>query len=66
MARADVLASATNELFSRIVVLTDGDRRDFTRLAHLVEMTALAVAGASEASSKLIAIVERRLSQEHT
>ncbi|HWO17564.1 MAG TPA: hypothetical protein VNO30_02270 [Kofleriaceae bacterium] len=66
MARADALASATSELFSRIGVLTDGDRRDFTRLAHLVEMTAMAVAGASEASSKLIAIVERHLPQEHT
>jgi hypothetical protein len=62
MARADALASTTNEQFSRIVVLTDGDdRRGFTHLAHLVEMTALAVSAASEASSKLIAAIERDL-----
>ncbi|HWO22451.1 MAG TPA: hypothetical protein VNO30_27020 [Kofleriaceae bacterium] len=62
MARADALASTTNEQFSRIVVLTDGDdRRGFTHLAHLVEMTALAVSAASEASSKLIAAMERDL-----
>ncbi|HWO26445.1 MAG TPA: hypothetical protein VNO30_47280 [Kofleriaceae bacterium] len=60
IARADALASTTDEQFSRIVVLTEGDdRRGFKRLAHLVEMTALAVAAASEASSKLIATVER-------
>jgi hypothetical protein len=67
MARADALASTTDEQFSRIVVLTDGDdRRGFTHLAHLVEMTARAVSAASEASSKLIATVERNLSQERT
>jgi hypothetical protein len=65
MARADALASTTNEQFSRVVVLTDGDDpRDFKRLAHLVEMTALAVMAASEASSKVIATIERDLSQE--
>lgn len=65
MAMADALAATTDEQFSRIVVLTDGDdRRGFTRLAHLVEMTALAVSAASEASSKLIATVERDLSRE--
>ena len=67
MARADTLASTTNEQFSRIVVLADGDdRRGFKRLAHLVEMTALAVAAASEASAQLIADIERDLSQERT
>jgi hypothetical protein len=49
MARADALASTTNEQFSRVVVLTDGDDpRDFKRLAHLIEMTALAVMAAAE------------------
>lgn len=67
VARADALASTTNDQFSRIVVLTDGDdRRDFKRLAHLVEMTALAVSAASEASTKLIAIIERTPVQERT
>jgi hypothetical protein len=55
----------TDEQFSRIVVLTDGDDRPgFRRLAHLIEMTALAVSAAFEASSKLIATRERDLSQE--
>lgn len=67
MARADALASTTDEQFSRIVVLTEGDdRRGFKRLAHLVEMTALAVSAASEASSKLIATVERARPRERT
>jgi hypothetical protein len=67
MARADALAATTDEQFSRIVVLTEGDdRRGFKRLAHLVEMTALAVSAASEASSKLIATVERVRPQERT
>ena len=67
MGRADALASATDELFNRVGGLTDGaDRRCLTRLAHLVEMTALAVSAASEASSKLIATVERELSRERT
>lgn len=67
MARADALALTTDEQFSRIVVLTDGDdRRGFNRLAHLVEMTALAVSAASDASSKLIATLERDWPQERT
>lgn len=67
MARADALAATTDEQFSRIVVLTErDDRRGFKRLAHLVEMTALAVSAASEASSKLIATVERIRPQERT
>lgn len=66
-ARADALASTTREQFSRIVVLTDGDdRRDFRHLAHLVELTALAVSAAAEASSKLIATLERDLPRECT
>lgn len=65
MARADALAWTTDEQFSRIVVLADGDDRPgFRRLAHLVEMTALAVSAALEASSKLIATLEHDLSQE--
>jgi hypothetical protein len=67
MARADALATTTDEQFSRIVALTDGDdRRGFRRLAHLVEMTALAVSAASDASAKLIATVERELPEEHS
>jgi hypothetical protein len=67
MARAEALASTTDEQFSRVVVVTDGaDRRGFTRLAHLVELTALAVSAASEASAKLIATVERELPQERS
>jgi hypothetical protein len=67
MARADALASTTNEQFSRVVVLTDGaDRRGFTHLAHLVELTALAVSAASEASAKLIATVESERPQERS
>lgn len=59
MARANALASTTNAQFSRVVVLTDRDNpQDFTHLAHLVEMTALAVTAASEASSKLIDALE--------
>jgi hypothetical protein len=64
MARADALASTTDEQFSRIVVLTEGDdRRGFKRLAHLVELTAMAVTAASDASAKLIATVERASSE---
>lgn len=67
MARADALASTTDEQFSRIVVLTEeDDRRGFKRLAHLVELTAMAVAAASDASAKLIANVERALAPERT
>jgi hypothetical protein len=67
MARADALAWTTDEQFSRIVVLSEGsDRKGFTHLAHLVELTALAVSAASEASSELIATVERDLVQGHT
>lgn len=62
IARADALASTTDEQFSRIVVLQEGsDRRGFRRLAHLVELTANAVVAASDASDKLIAAVERTL-----
>ncbi len=65
MARADVLASTTDEQCRRTVVLTEGDDcRDFKRLAHLVEMTALAVTAASEASAKLIATIARDSPQE--
>jgi hypothetical protein len=65
MARADALAWTTDEQFSRIVVLADGDDRPgFRRLAHLVEMTALAVSAALEASSKLIETLERDPPQE--
>ena len=65
--RADALASTTDEQFSRIVVLTEGDdRRGFKRLAHLVELTAMAVTAASDASAKLIAAVERALPSERT
>jgi hypothetical protein len=40
MARADALATTTDEQFSRIVVLTEADdRRGFKRLVHLVELT---------------------------
>ena len=64
MARADALASTTDEQFSRIVVLTEGDdRRGFKRLAHLVELTAMAVTAASDASARLIATVERSSSE---
>ena len=67
MGMADALASTTDEQFSRIVVLTDGDdRRGFRRLAHLVGMTALAVSAASDASSKLIAAVELDLARGRT
>lgn len=67
MARADALASTTDEQFSRIVVLTEGDdRRGFRRLAHLVELTAMAVMAASEASARLIAAVEHALPPERT
>jgi hypothetical protein len=67
MGMADALASTTDEQFSRIVVLTDGDdRRGFKRLAHLVGMTALAVSAASDASSKLIAAVELDLVRGRT
>jgi hypothetical protein len=62
--RADALASTTREQFCHVVVIREGDdRREVTHLAHLVEMTALAVSAASEAGSKLIANVERELSQ---
>lgn len=67
MGRADALASTTDEQFSRIVVLTEGDdRRGFRRLAHLVELTAMAVMAASEASARLIAAVEHALPPERT
>lgn len=67
MGMADALASTTDEQFSRIVVLTDGDdRRGFKRLAHLVGMTALAVSAASEASAKLVAAVELDLPRGRT
>jgi predicted ribosome quality control (RQC) complex YloA/Tae2 family protein len=62
IARADALASTTDEQFSRIVVLQEGsDRRGFRRLAHLVELTASAVVAAADASDKLIAAIERTL-----
>ena len=65
VARADALASTTDEQFSRIVVLTEGaDRRGLRRLAHLVEMTASAVEAVSDAGSKLIATIERALTSE--
>jgi hypothetical protein len=65
MARADALASTTDEQFSRVVVLTEGDdRRGFRRLAHLVELTAMSVTAASEASDKLIDAVEHALPPE--
>jgi len=65
MAKADALATATDEQFCRVVVLRDGDdRRGFRRLAHLVELTAMAVVAASDASDKLIAAVERTLPPE--
>ena len=67
MARADALATVTDEQFCRIVVLTDGDdRRGFRRLAHLVELTASAVTAASDASDRLIAAVEHTLPAERT
>ena len=66
IARADAMASTTDEQFSRAVVLTEAeDRRDFRRLAHLVELTAMAVTAASEATAKLIATVERASPPEH-
>lgn len=65
MARADALAWTTDEQFSRVVVLADGaNRPGFARLAHLIEMTALAVSSAADASAKLIATLERDVSQE--
>ena len=65
MARADALASTTDEQFCRVVVLREGDDRlGFKRLAHLVELTAMAVTAASDASAKLIAAVERALPPE--
>jgi hypothetical protein len=67
IARADALASTTDEQFCRVVVLSGGDdRRGFKRLAHLVELTAMAVMAASDASDKLIAAVERALPSERT
>jgi len=67
IARADALAWTTDEQFNRIVVLVDGDDRPgFKRLAHLIELTALAVSAVSEASSKLSAPLEHDLSQERT
>lgn len=65
MARADALAWTTDEQFSRVVVLADGaNRPGFARLAHLIEMTALAVSAAADASDKLIATLERDVARE--
>jgi hypothetical protein len=67
IARADALASTIDEQFSRVVVLAEGDdRRGIKRLAHLVELTALAVMDASDASAKLIAAVENAVPPERT
>lgn len=63
--RADALASTTREQFSRIVVIREGDDpRELKHLAHLVELAALAVSSATEASAKLIATLERGLPRE--
>jgi hypothetical protein len=65
IARADALASMTDEQFGSVVVLREGDdRRGFKRLAHLVELTAMAVMDASDASDKLFAAVEQALPPE--
>ena len=65
MGRADALAAATDGQFARGVTLGDADnRRDFRRIAHLVELTAAAVAEASEATDRLIAALERSLPPE--
>jgi hypothetical protein len=62
---ADALAWTTDEQFNRVVVLKDGDDRPgLRRLAHLVELTAMAVSAASKASSELIDTLEREPSQE--
>lgn len=59
IARADALASTTDEQLSHLVTAAEGgDRRGFNRLAHLVELTAAAVTAAAEASGRLIALVE--------
>ena len=67
IARADALAATTDEQFSRVVILKEGDdRRGFRRLAHLVELTTAAVMDASDATDRLIAALERSLPPEES
>ena len=65
--RADALAAATDGYFAQGDSFGDAsNRRDSRRIAHLVELTAAAVAEASDATDRLIAALERSLPPEES
>jgi malic enzyme len=62
IAKADALASVTEEQFGRVIYVPAGaDRRGFERVAQLVGLTATAASVALEASNRLVDAVENAL-----